>query len=95
MRNKPGFFQNVIGMFRDKQTPLRDKLLIVGGIVYIISPIDLIPDFLPILGYTDDFGVLIGTFMLFRRTYNNYVKRNRFVGDYQDHGEFDSYKKLK
>ncbi|MGZ4112853.1 MAG: YkvA family protein [Tumebacillaceae bacterium] len=81
MRNKPSFWQNLTGMFRDKQTPLRDKILIVAGIVYIISPIDLIPDMLPILGYTDDFGVLIGTVALFRRTYNSYVKRNRIIGD--------------
>jgi uncharacterized membrane protein YkvA (DUF1232 family) len=84
MRNKPSFWQNLIGMFQDRQTPLRDKLLIVGGIVYIISPFDLIPDFLPVLGYTDDFGVLIGTFALFRRTYNGYVKRNRIVGEYKE-----------
>lgn len=81
MRDKPSFWQNVVGMFRDQETPLRDKVLIVVGIVYIISPIDLIPDFLPVIGYTDDLGVLIGTVSLFRRTYNAYVKRTRIVGE--------------
>ncbi|ARU60003.1 hypothetical protein CBW65_02180 [Tumebacillus avium] len=78
--NKPNFFQNVSGMFRDKYTPLRDKLLIIGGAVYLISPIDLIPDFLFIVGYTDDFACLVGTGTLFYKTYNRYMKRNRIVG---------------
>ncbi|MBB3388869.1 uncharacterized membrane protein YkvA (DUF1232 family) [Rhizobium sp. BK275] len=39
---------------RDEQTPLAAKL--VAGMVaaYALSPIDLIPDFIPILGYFDD-----------------------------------------
>ena len=39
---------------RDPRTPLQAK--IVAGIVaaYALSPIDLIPDFIPILGYLDD-----------------------------------------
>ncbi|TCP58250.1 uncharacterized protein DUF1232 [Tumebacillus sp. BK434] len=78
--NKPNFFQNVRGMFQDKHTPTRDKLLLAGGVLYMISPIDLIPDFLFIVGYTDDFACLIGTATLFYKTYNRYVKRNRIVG---------------
>ncbi|MFD2169694.1 YkvA family protein [Tumebacillus lipolyticus] len=76
----PGFFENVVGMFKDKQTPVRDKLLIAGGVVYIISPIDLIPDFLLLVGYVDDFACLIGTVTLFYKTYNRYVRRTRIVG---------------
>jgi uncharacterized membrane protein YkvA (DUF1232 family) len=76
---KPTFFQNVVGMFQDKRTPLRDKLLIIGGVLYLLSPIDLVPDLLALLGYTDDLAVLIGTFRLFRRTYNEYVRRTQVV----------------
>jgi uncharacterized membrane protein YkvA (DUF1232 family) len=81
MSNKPGFFQNVIGMFQDKGTPMRDKLLIAGGVLYILSPIDLIPDLIVLLGFTDDLAVAVGTISLFRRTYNNYVQRNRIVDE--------------
>ncbi|MDD6896589.1 MAG: YkvA family protein [Prevotellaceae bacterium] len=36
-----------------------DKALIVGALGYMISPIDAIPDAIPIVGLTDDLGVLI------------------------------------
>ncbi|MBK6636780.1 MAG: DUF1232 domain-containing protein [Rhodocyclaceae bacterium] len=39
---------------RDPRTPLLAKLLIVVVVAYALSPIDLIPDFIPVLGYLDD-----------------------------------------
>ncbi len=40
-------------------TPAWVKTVIIGALGYFIFPIDLIPDFIPIAGYTDDYGVLI------------------------------------
>ena len=39
---------------RDPRTPSYAKLLVTGIVAYAFSPIDLIPDFVPILGYLDD-----------------------------------------
>ncbi|SFN24308.1 YkvA family protein [Nitrosomonas communis] len=39
---------------RDPRTPWYAKLLVTGVVAYALSPIDLIPDFIPILGYLDD-----------------------------------------
>lgn len=39
---------------RKKETPLAAKLLAGITIAYALSPIDLIPDFIPVLGYLDD-----------------------------------------
>ena len=39
---------------RDPRTPWYAKALVAGVVAYAFSPIDLIPDFLPIIGYLDD-----------------------------------------
>ena len=39
---------------RDPGTPWYAKLLVAGIVAYAFSPIDLIPDFVPVLGYLDD-----------------------------------------
>jgi uncharacterized membrane protein YkvA (DUF1232 family) len=43
---------------RDPRTPWYAKLLVAGIVAYAFSPIDLIPDFVPILGYLDDLILL-------------------------------------
>ena len=40
-------------------TPVWAKSTIVGALGYFIFPVDFIPDFIPIAGYTDDFAALI------------------------------------
>lgn len=39
---------------RHSGTPWHAKLLVTGIVAYALSPIDLIPDFIPVLGYLDD-----------------------------------------
>ncbi len=43
---------------RDPRTPWIAKALAVAIVAYALSPIDLIPDFVPILGYLDDLILL-------------------------------------
>lgn len=40
-------------------TSREDKLLITGALGYLILPIDLIPDFIPVVGFADDLAALI------------------------------------
>ena len=40
--------------YRDSRTPLSAKILIGITMGYLLSPIDLIPDFIPVLGLLDD-----------------------------------------
>ncbi|WP_308365962.1 MULTISPECIES: YkvA family protein [unclassified Microbulbifer] len=43
---------------RDPRTPLVAKLVLLAIVAYALSPIDLIPDFIPVLGYLDDLILL-------------------------------------
>ena len=53
---------------RDPQTPLALKLVGALCVGYALSPIDLIPDFIPILGLLDDLVLLpIGIVFVLRR----------------------------
>ena len=39
---------------KDKDTPLIAKIFAGMTVIYALSPVDLIPDFVPVLGYLDD-----------------------------------------
>lgn len=41
------------------QIPLKDKAIIIGALGYLISPLDVVPDAIPIAGLGDDLAVLI------------------------------------
>ena len=40
--------------FGDRRTPWYAKVLMAVVVAYAVSPVDLIPDFIPVLGYIDD-----------------------------------------
>ena len=42
-----------------REIPWKSILIIIAAVIYFINPIDLLPDFIPITGLTDDFGVLL------------------------------------
>ena len=41
-------------VLRDPRTPKSAKLAVVLAVLYVVSPIDLVSDFIPILGWLDD-----------------------------------------
>lgn len=43
---------------KEKDTPFLAKILAGTAVVYALSPIDLIPDFIPVIGYLDDLILL-------------------------------------
>lgn len=49
---------------RDPRMPLRVKILALLIVAYIISPIDIIPDFIPVLGLLDEV-ILVPIFLTF------------------------------
>lgn len=49
---------------KEKDTPIIAKVFACITIVYALSPIDLVPDFIPVLGYLDDVIILPGLIAL-------------------------------
>ena len=44
-------------VFVSRETPWHVKLLLGAGLLYIISPYDLIPEWIPVIGIMDDFAL--------------------------------------
>ena len=66
---------------QSKDVPLKDKAIIIGALGYLISPLDVIPDAIPIAGLGDDVAVLL------------YVLR-KIKGDLTDDVKKRAYNKL-
>lgn len=62
------------GIYKDKRTPLRAKLLLGAALAYFFSPFDLIPDFIPVAGQLDDAVIVPFLFGLANRAVPDDVK---------------------
>jgi uncharacterized membrane protein YkvA (DUF1232 family) len=61
----PAYARLVWGLARDARTPVGLKLLLGAALTYVVTPIDFIPDVVPILGHADDLTVLLLVLDLF------------------------------
>jgi uncharacterized membrane protein YkvA (DUF1232 family) len=58
-RKLPTYARLVWGLARDERVPTQQKLVLGAVAAYLAFPIDIIPDFIPVLGQLDDVGVLL------------------------------------
>ena len=54
LRLVPDLIRLVRSLLADRDTPRSVKLALVGLLVYLLSPIDVVPDFFPVIGSLDD-----------------------------------------
>lgn len=55
------------GLFRDPRVPVHLKAALLGVLAYVASPLDLIPDFIPVIGQVDDLILLLAAISMFTR----------------------------
>ena len=62
LKNLIHAFREEVGVYRsimaDPRCPRVSRWLLGGAIAYALSPVDLIPDFIPVLGYVDDLLII-------------------------------------
>lgn len=73
-------FRLFIRLMADRRVPLWVKLVPIAALIYIISPIDLRPDFIPILGQLDDLLITILLLVLFVALVPGEARRDAFRG---------------
>lgn len=77
------------------ELPKNVKLTIIGALGYFILPLDIIPDFIPGVGYVDDLSVLVAAIFQVAKHIDDEVKNQaknklrQFFGDDIDTSEID------
>ncbi|MBR5344857.1 MAG: DUF1232 domain-containing protein [Clostridia bacterium] len=56
-----------------REIPAGTIVAIVSALLYFVSPIDLIPDFVPVVGYADDAAVVMACLKLVRNDLDEYI----------------------
>ena len=84
IRELLGLIPDVLRLLRsligDPSAPLDVRLVLIGLVAWIVSPIDLIPEFIPVLGPMDDVVVAIVAMRYVRRRVGTDDLRRRWVG---------------
>lgn len=59
IRQLPNYVRLLFGLLTDGRVAAVDKLLVAAAVIYILTPVDFIPDFIPFLGEVDDVFLLV------------------------------------
>lgn len=75
------YFQMLGDIFtgKYKKVPVGTIAAIVGTLLYVLSPVDLIPDFIPVIGYLDDAAVLAACLNFTRFDVEEYKKNRKLL----------------
>jgi uncharacterized membrane protein YkvA (DUF1232 family) len=73
----PDFVRLYWRLFRDARVSIVAKAVLVLTLAYVIWPVDIVPDFVPLLGEVDDLGVVLSGLWLFIRLCPAEIVRER------------------
>ena len=59
LRALPRYVMFYLRLFGDPRTPVVAKAFLIGVVFYLLFPLDVVPDFIPLLGQLDDLSLLM------------------------------------
>lgn len=59
VRHLPNFFRLFLRLLSDQRVSAWAKALLVGAAIYAVSPLDFLPDLMPVLGQVDDLTLFV------------------------------------
>jgi len=80
LRIVPDVLRLVRDLIRDRSVPFGVRAALVGLLVWLLNPIDLIPEFIPVLGPLDDVVVAVIVLRYTRRRLGEDALRHRWLG---------------
>lgn len=89
IRQLPNFLRLLYGLITDPRVAFVDKVLVFGAIAYIITPVDLIPDWIPFLGEVDDVYLLVIALQRLIANAGRVVVLDHWVGAPEDLSDFN------
>jgi uncharacterized membrane protein YkvA (DUF1232 family) len=73
----PNFLKLLYRLLKDSRVPLAEKALLIGAIAYVISPLDLILDFIPFIGQVDDlYLIALVVLRMLTRTHDDVLREH-------------------
>lgn len=54
----PNLVKLLARLIRDSRVPRRSKIIVGAALAYVVSPVDLVPEFIPVVGLADDILLL-------------------------------------
>ena len=80
VRVVPDIIRLIRDLIADQETPRGPRLALLGLLLWLVSPIDLIPEFIPVLGPLDDVVVAVVVLRYVRRRLGEDELRRRWRG---------------
>ncbi|MBL7838751.1 MAG: DUF1232 domain-containing protein [Cyclobacteriaceae bacterium] len=79
-KEKLSVFSRLAGAYASgtyREVSWKSLMIVLAAIIYFLNPIDLIPDFIPALGLTDDFSVLLWVYNTVSNEVNKFLTWER------------------
>ncbi len=81
VRHIPAYLRLLGGLLFDARVATLDKLLVAGAIAFVLSPADIIPNMIPVLGELDDLFILTLALQHLVAHADEQVLRDHWAGD--------------